>query len=227
MKLTKQMIVTLIEEVMQEGLTTNPELSPERLLQLRIKNAQRDPENSGYMHFWMGMSNPDYNVEDMEGILTPEEYELYAAGWERGRSSQENFFSGPSTVSKGQLPYANTRTAGVNFKRLNRGPLRTESSEEFDEERYQAMKAKMKPVTGMTLQNYLDPFFSGGVYGTAIEADLSIPPTLRAAARASAIAEEEFPADQLLISLGNNKTAAKMVDIAKTAYDHALRTGKQ
>ena len=93
MKLSKQMIVTLIEEEIEEALRRNPTLSPERLHQLRVKFAKQDPENAGFTQYWMALGQDHINVEDMEELLTPEEYELYVAGWQRGKASQENFWS--------------------------------------------------------------------------------------------------------------------------------------
>jgi len=93
MKLTKQMLHAMITEELEEGLRRNPTVSPERLHQLRIKFAKADPEDAGFTQYWMSLGQDDINVEDMEEILTPEEYELYVAGWERGIKSKEDFFS--------------------------------------------------------------------------------------------------------------------------------------
>ena len=99
MKLTKQMLHEMIAEELEEGLRRNPTLSPERLHQLRVKLAKQDPAGAGYIQYWTSLGNDTrtdgvvLNVEDMEGILTPEEYKAYAAGWERGKASNKNFFT--------------------------------------------------------------------------------------------------------------------------------------
>jgi len=93
MKLTKQMLHAMITEEVKEGLRRNPTVSPERLHQLRIKFAKKDPEDAGFTQYWMSLGQDHINVEDMEEILTPEEYELYAAGWERGIRSEEKISS--------------------------------------------------------------------------------------------------------------------------------------
>ena len=80
MKLTKQILHEMIAEELEEGLRRNPTPSPERLHQLRVKFAKQDPNDAGFQQYYMSMGNEKrtdgvvLNVEDMEGILTPEEY---------------------------------------------------------------------------------------------------------------------------------------------------------
>ena len=93
MNLTKQMIVEMIEEEVEESLRRNPKVSVERLHQLRVKFAKEDPSASGFHQYWSSLGQDHINVEDMEDVLTPEEYSAYAAGWARGQTSEENFFS--------------------------------------------------------------------------------------------------------------------------------------
>ena len=111
MKLTKQMLHEMIEAEVEEGLRRNPTISPERLHQLRVKFAKADPGDAGFHQYWSSLGQDHINVEDMEEILTPEEYELYAAGWERGKLSKENFFTGGTPIPDGQLPFANAPRA--------------------------------------------------------------------------------------------------------------------
>ena len=62
----------------------------------------------------------------MEEVLTPEEYELYAAGWERGRVSQETFFDDPLPPGMSWKPGASDMTggdAGLFDKSKGKSPL--------------------------------------------------------------------------------------------------------
>ena len=111
MKLTKQMLHKMITEELEEGLRKNPTVSLERLHQLRIKFAKADPEDAGFTQYWMSLGQDHINVEDMEEILTPEGYELYAAGWERGRNFYANPSKGGTPIPDGQQHYANARRA--------------------------------------------------------------------------------------------------------------------
>ena len=106
MKLTKQMLREMIEEEIEEGLRSNPTGSPERLHQLRVQAAQREPNQAGFIQYWMSLGKDHMNVEDLEGILSPEEYSAYAEGWNRGAASEKDFFTGlknpPAPVGAGR-----------------------------------------------------------------------------------------------------------------------------
>ena len=61
MKLTKQMIVTLIKEEVEEALRRNPTVSPERLHQLRVKFAKQDPGSRTRFPGWNAPKRHLYN----------------------------------------------------------------------------------------------------------------------------------------------------------------------
>ena len=217
MKLTKQHLVTLIKEVLAEGLRKNPTVSPERLEQLRIKNAKMDPKEAGYMHYWMGASK----VEDMEAHLEPEEYNIYKAAWARAENAHSTFFDEPLPPHMSQPYDGRSDTPSDLFKRRRgKSPLAKES---MSREEYEKEIANMKDVTTPTLGAYLNPDFGMGYYATAVDADLKDPKTLRMAARASAIHGEPFPEQQLLSLFSYSKNADKMVAIAKAEYEKEMR----
>ena len=119
MKLTKQLLREMIEEEIEEGLRSNPAVPPERLHQLRVQAAQREPNQAGFIQYWMSHGNNHMNVEDLEGILSPEEYSAYAEGWNRGATSEKEFFTGlknpPSPVGAGHPePAQQQRFSGWN-----------------------------------------------------------------------------------------------------------------
>ena len=68
----------MIEQEVEEGLRRNPTVPPERLHQLRVKFAKADPSDAGFHQYWSSLGQDHINMEDLEGILTPEEYELFA-----------------------------------------------------------------------------------------------------------------------------------------------------
>jgi hypothetical protein len=61
MKLTKQMLHAMITEEVKEGLRRNPTVSPERLHQLRIKFAKKDPGQRQRFSGWNAPKRHLYN----------------------------------------------------------------------------------------------------------------------------------------------------------------------
>ena len=86
-------------------------------------------------------------------------------------------------------------------------------------------ESKWKPVTGFTLQAYLDPNF-GMEWGTAVDKHLERPKILRKAARASAIHEEPFPKEELRALFSHLENPERLISIAEEAYNDALITDK-
>ena len=86
-------------------------------------------------------------------------------------------------------------------------------------------EGKWRPMTGPTLQAYLDPNF-GMEWGTAVDVHLKRPKILRKAARASALHEKPFPEEQLRALFSHMDNPERLISIARKSYDDALRTGK-
>ena len=196
MKLTKQIIVTLIEEVIRESSIDYG--GPE------YKKGLRDGNRRSILLIKKGEKQSKKGLLRYIDKATENRSRSYKAGY--AFAFQLRFSAQLSDpIPDGQLPYANTRERPSWLFQKSRGknPL--------------AREGKMKPVTGPTLKMYLDPKW-GMRYGTAVDKQLRQRKVLIAAARASAIHEQPFPEDQLWDLFRHLDSADKLIDIAKRAY---------